>query len=148
MLEFGRRLREEVAGYDGEYQQIVREAPATYRLLTGLLEDPDLPSGNRPQVLAAVAYFILPFDAIPEDLHGPRGYLDDVFVACRIASDVGEDAGWDVIRRNWSGKADARAYIEEVLGTSSEFLDEPGIKKAIFDYIGYESSEGRVESTS
>ncbi len=31
-------------------------------------------------VLSTIAYFTLPVDIIPEDIEGPNGYIDDIFL--------------------------------------------------------------------
>lgn len=55
MWDFGLQLEEDTAEYTGDFAGIIKQAPAAYRLLTQLLEDPDVPSEKRTGLLAAVA---------------------------------------------------------------------------------------------
>ena len=61
------------------------------------LDDPRLPSRLRPLVSCAIAYFILPAEIIPEEIYGPYGYVDDIFLCAFVADQVREQAGMDEI---------------------------------------------------
>jgi uncharacterized membrane protein YkvA (DUF1232 family) len=90
-------LQEEVAGYEGEHAELISKAPAFLRLLTGILEDPLLPGRLRPLVMMAIAYFALPMEIIPEDLEGPHGYIDDIFLTAWVADQLHSRMGSDEI---------------------------------------------------
>ena len=99
--------------------------------------DPRLPKKMRSLVLAAIAYFILPVDIIPEDLEGPYGYVDDIwlcaFVADRIRKEMGND---EILVNNWDGEGKIIPLIGEIL---SEWQSLIGDKKSlILDYIGFD----------
>jgi uncharacterized membrane protein YkvA (DUF1232 family) len=98
MKNFDVLLQEDIQAYEGRHDDLIYQAPALYRLLTRLLDDPMLPGRLRPLVLAAVAYFILPADIIPEDLQGPYGYVDDIFLGAFVADlvrrELGSDNSW------------------------------------------------------
>jgi uncharacterized membrane protein YkvA (DUF1232 family) len=94
-------LERAVSVYEGKFSEIVHEAPAFYRLMVRLLDDPHLPKQPSQLVIAAIAYFILPSDAIPEDKYGPIGYVDDVFLCVFVADRVMKEAGsGDILTRN------------------------------------------------
>jgi len=40
--------------------------------------DARIPLAHKAQLAAAIAYFVSPFDLIPEGLIGPGGFLDDI----------------------------------------------------------------------
>ena len=79
MKTFDRLLQEDIDDYEGRRDDLIYQVPAFYRLLTRLLDDPRLPRGLRPLVLAAIAHFILPVDIIPEELEGPYSYMMSIF---------------------------------------------------------------------
>jgi uncharacterized membrane protein YkvA (DUF1232 family) len=137
MKSFDQLLQEDIANYEGRHDDLIYQAPSFYRLLTRLLDDPRLPKKMRSLVLAAIAYFILPVDIIPEDLEGPYGYVDDIwlcaFVADRIRKEMGND---EILVNNWDGEGKIIPLIGEIL---SEWQSLIGDKKSlILDYIGFD----------
>jgi uncharacterized membrane protein YkvA (DUF1232 family) len=127
-------LEENVSGYNGKLSEIIREAPAFYRLMVQLLDDPHLPKHLSQPVIAAIAYFILPADAIPEDKFGPIGYIDDIFLCAFVADRVMKEAGSeDILSSNWDGKMPIVPLVKEILDREKELI---GDKKAlIMKYI-------------
>jgi uncharacterized membrane protein YkvA (DUF1232 family) len=137
MKSFDQLLQEDIADYEGRHDDLIYQAPSFYRLLTRLLDDPRLPKKMRSLVLAAIAYFILPVDIIPEDLEGPYGYVDDIwlcaFVVDRIRRELGND---EILVGNWDGEGKIIPLIDEIL---SEWQNLIGDKKGlILDYIGFD----------
>ena len=56
MMTFDQLIQEGVKAYEGRHEELIYQAPAIYRLMTHLLEDPNLPGRLRPLVIAAIAY--------------------------------------------------------------------------------------------
>lgn len=56
-----------------------------------LFNDPAVPAWAKAIVLAALAYFVMPFDAVP-DLVFPVGFADDLAVALAALAAVGAQA--------------------------------------------------------
>jgi uncharacterized membrane protein YkvA (DUF1232 family) len=136
MKSFDQLLAEDIAGYEGRHDDIIYQAPALYRLLCALLDDPLLPQRLRPLLLAAIAYFVLPADVIPEDIYGPEGYLDDIWLACHAADIVRKEVGTDrILEENWDGELPIETLLIDALegdqlGLSTE------IRTKIFSYVG------------
>ena len=134
MKPFDQLLKMEIANYEGRHDALIFQAPALYRLLTQLLDDPHLPRNLRPLVLSAIAYFILPADIIPEELEGPYGYVDDIwlcaFVADHIRKELGND---DILISNWDGEGLIIPLVEEILSTGQDLVGEK--TNLILDYI-------------
>ena len=51
-------------------------------ILYVLLKDPDVPGWAKVAIVAALGYFIFPFDLIPDFL--PGGYIDDIAVMAGV----------------------------------------------------------------
>jgi uncharacterized membrane protein YkvA (DUF1232 family) len=138
MKSFDELLQEDIADYEGRHDELIYQAPAFYRLLTRLLDDARLPKKLRPLILAAIAYFILPVDIIPEELEGPYGYVDDIwlcaFVAERVRREVG---GEEILIENWDGEAPVVELVEELL--AEEDLLGGQESERVLAYIGFES---------
>ncbi len=124
MKSFDQLLEEDIAAYEGRHDDLIYQAPAFYRLLVNLLDDPLLPGGLRPLVLAAVSYFILPADVIPEDIYGPYGYLDDIFLSAFVADRIRNELGDDILIENWDGEAPLLTLKRDILVAEHELIRE------------------------
>ncbi len=140
MKKFDELLEKDVANYDGEFSSLIQQAPALYRLMTHLLSDRALPSQMSPLVIAAIAYFILPGDMIPEDKLGPRGYVDDIYLCAFVANEVMKASGTqEIIVKNWDGDDSVLKLINTILENEKELLGDK--KNCIMEYIGYDQIE-------
>jgi uncharacterized membrane protein YkvA (DUF1232 family) len=136
MKSFDELLEEDIADYEGRHDELIYQAPAFYRLLTHLLDDARLPKKLRPLVLAAIAYFILPVDIIPEELEGPYGYVDDIWLCAFVAERVRREVGGEgILVENWDGEAPVVELVEEVL-TGVELVSREESKR-VLEYIGF-----------
>ena len=137
MKRFDSLLEKDISGYSGKFSQLIAQAPALYRLMTRLLDDRDLPKQMSPLVIAAIAYFILPEDIIPEERYGPAGYVDDIYLCAFVANEVMKQSGsLDILNRNWDGDVPADQIVKEILARERELIGEQ--KERIMQYIGYD----------
>jgi uncharacterized membrane protein YkvA (DUF1232 family) len=138
MKDFAELVEEDVASYSGRNERLITEAPAFYRLLLHMLEDPDLPAKLRPMVLAAVAYFVIPSDIIPEDMQGPPGYIDDIYLCAFVAEQVRRETRSDeILARNWEGQSPVLSLVHEILTDEKDLMGDKF--KLVLEFIGYDS---------
>jgi len=134
---FDAMLEKDISGYTGKFSRLIGEAPALYRMMTNLLDDRALPRSISPLVIAAIAYFILPEDIIPEETFGPAGYVDDIYLCAFVANEVAKASGGpEILIRNWDGKIPIEALMNEILDRERELIGEK--KQQIMQYIGYD----------
>ena len=137
MKNFDQLIREDVADYEGRHEELITQAPALYRLMTNLLDDPNLPGQLRPLVISAIAYFILPADIMPEDLKGPYGYVDDIFLCAFIADRIRDELGSDdILTANWDGSTPILTLIKNILSEEKALVGDK--RDLILWYIGFE----------
>lgn len=137
MTSFDKWLEQDIAAYEGCHDNLIFQAPALYRLLTSTLNDPRLPGRMRPMVIAAVAYFVLPYDVMPEEIYGPYGYLDDIFLCALVADRVRLEAGTDeILKDNWDGAGEIAPLIKGILENEKALIGDSRAK--ILRYLGYE----------
>ncbi len=137
MKRFDAILEKDISGYEGKFSRLIAQAPALYKMMTRLLDDRDLPRSMSPQVIAAIAYFILPEDIIPEEKFGPIGYVDDIYLCAFVANEVAkESASHDILARNWDGNVPIATLIIEILDREKELIGDQ--KDHIMQYIGYD----------
>jgi uncharacterized membrane protein YkvA (DUF1232 family) len=137
LKRFDAILEKDISGYDGEFSQLIAQAPALYRMMTKLLDDRALPRSMSPLVIAAIAYFILPEDIIPEEKYGPIGYVDDIYLCAFIANEVTkESSSPDILTRNWDGNVPVATLVREILDREKDLIGDK--KDRIMQYIGYD----------
>jgi uncharacterized membrane protein YkvA (DUF1232 family) len=134
MKHFDQLLQEDIAQYEGRHDQLIFQAPAFYRLMVCLLDDPRLPAQQRGLVIAAIAYFILPVDIIPEEIEGPYGYVDDLFFCAWVAGQVLAAVGEELLVENWDGEGPIAPLVKEILGQESDLIGDK--KTRILAYVG------------
>jgi uncharacterized membrane protein YkvA (DUF1232 family) len=136
-MDFAKVIQAEVEGYDGEHAALIAQSPALYRLLTRLLDDPNLPGRLRPLVILAIAYFILPNDIMPEDLSGAANYVDDIFLTAFISDQVRRELDdGNILADNWDGEGDILALVDRILAQETALIADR--RELILWYIGYE----------
>lgn len=115
-------LRKKVAGYEGEYEELMRAAPDMLQLMDSLLKYDGLSQEQKLQVKVAVDYFISPEDVMSEQIYGYMGYMDDLFLASFTLKKVIEDVPVAVLEGLWKGDGDLVSVVDEVYGVSSGLL--------------------------
>jgi uncharacterized membrane protein YkvA (DUF1232 family) len=137
LKRFDAILEKDISGYEGEFSQLIHQAPALYRMMTRLLDDRALPRSMSQLVIAAIAYFILPEDIIPEEKYGPVGYVDDIYLCAFVANEVTKEAASsDILARNWDGSVPVATLVKEILDREKELIGDK--KDRIMQYIGYD----------
>jgi uncharacterized membrane protein YkvA (DUF1232 family) len=137
MEGFEQLLREDIAGYAGDHQELIVSAPDLYRMFTRLLDDANLPGQLRPFVILAIGYFNLQADIMPEDLKGVLGYVDDIFFCAFIADRIRRELDSDeVLRENWEGQRPLMPLLEEILSKEQALIGDR--RDLILWYTGYE----------
>lgn len=82
--DFSDTLRENLASFGGDYAPFIDCGPNLFTLLCDILDKKVLSRESRLEINAAIAYYVIPNDVIPEEIYGPYGYIDDIFVATYV----------------------------------------------------------------
>lgn len=135
MKDFYEKLKADIEKYEGRHDDFIYLTPEWYKLMTNLLDDARLPGRLRPLVSSAIAYFIMPGDVISEELHGPYGYIDDIFFCAFIARKIIDLTGNpELIAENWDGEGVILGIIDEVLQNEEECIGSN--RNLILNYTG------------
>ena len=126
MRDFTQVVKENVGEYRGWFSSAVRWAPIFAATLMALSQDPRIQQRHRTMVNAAIAYFVVPDDAVPEDKYGPYGYIDDNLVSAYVFNRIARDVGWTVIEEAWGGEQAARLVSQDLLDRERELLGHLG----------------------
>lgn len=98
--------------------------PDVFMLLVRLALDPQVPASTRGLIGGAIAYFILPFDLLPEALVGGLGFTDDLVLAAAVLTQALGPELEPQARRHWSGRQELRGVLEDTVGAAQSLLGE------------------------
>ena len=131
--DFYDTLVENLETYSGEYESFIDYGPSLFKLLCDLLNSGVDHSLKLP-ICGAIAYYVTPDDVIPENVYGPYGYIDDIYISSHVLRMVGERHGYDFIQEK-SSIPNVERIIGECESKSLEILKDDEVE-SIIDYIG------------
>ena len=95
--------------------------PDVFMLMWRLVTDNRVSSKNKMLLGSGIAYYIFPFDIMPEGFLGPTGFVDDLVLGAYILNKLLTDTDPEVVRKHWSGSEELLPAIQRVL-TMAESL--------------------------
>lgn len=95
--------------------------PNLVMLLGRLLRDARVPTAEKALFVAAIAYFIMPVDLIP-DIFPFIGQVDDIYVIALTLLRLVNRTDDRVVRQHWSGGGDIVALADSIAGIAPMFL--------------------------
>ena len=131
--DFYDTLCENLETYSGEYESFIDYGPDLFKTLCELLNC-DIDHSLRLPICGAIAYYVTPEDVIPENIYGPYGYIDDIYLSAHVLKMVADAHGYEFIQKK-SSIADIENIIDECEEKSLEMLKDDEIK-SILEYIG------------
>lgn len=133
--EFYDALKDNLDSYNGEYSSFIDYGPSLYKLLSNLLMEEDLSREMKLNISAAIAYYVVPRDVIPEDVYGPYGYIDDIYLCVFVLNKIAEEYGYDMLQDSWDTEDNIKDILDECYDKSSSLL-ENNQKEEILKYVG------------
>jgi uncharacterized membrane protein YkvA (DUF1232 family) len=98
--------------------------PDMFVLLVRLALDPQVPAATRGLIAGSLAYFLLPFDLLPEAFVGAFGFMDDLVLAAAVLTQALGPELEPRARRYWSGRDELRVVLHDVVGAAQSLLGE------------------------
>ena len=108
----------------GKTAEFLLLVPDVFILLWRLTTDRRVSGKNKVLLGSAVAYFILPFDLMPEALLGPLGYMDDLIFGVYVLNKMLTNTDVAVLREHWSGRQDVLDMIQSVLNAADSLVGD------------------------
>ena len=130
--DFYDTLLENLDSYDGEYESFINYGPNLFKLLCDLLNC-EINSSLRLPICGAIAYDVTPDDVISEQIYGPYGYIDDIYLACHVLKMVASEHGYDFLQKN--SNFEVEPIVKECESKSLEILNDEEVE-SIISYIG------------
>jgi uncharacterized membrane protein YkvA (DUF1232 family) len=103
--------------------------PDVFILLWRLAIDARVEGKDKVLLGSAVAYYVMPFDLVPEAIVGPIGYLDDLVLGVFVLNKVIGSVDPNVIREHWSGDENVLDMIQRVLNAASGLIGDDTTSK-------------------
>lgn len=130
------RLRKRIHFYLGrggrgveKFGEFLLLVPDVFILLWRLANDSRVTGKNKVLLGTGVAYFVFPFDIIPEAIVGPIGYLDDLVFGVYILNKMLADTDVEILRGHWSGDQDVLESIRKVLNAADKLVSDGVLAK-------------------
>lgn len=127
-------IRENLDSYRGEYEGFIDYGPDLFKLLINILNDRKTGSHIRIKINAALAYYVAPFDIIPEQIYGPHGYIDDIYVCAHVIKDISGELGYNYLENIWEGDESLEIIVDECYNRSEEILGDK--IQEVLGYVG------------
>ena len=132
--DFYDTLIENLDGYEGEYAYFINCGPNLFNLLCDLLSQKGISREMRLEISAAIAYYVAPDDIIPEEIYGPYGYIDDIFVSVYVLRKVAKEFGYEFLQDLWKHETDVKEVMDDCYDNSLELLEDK--VHAVLSYVG------------
>ena len=129
-LKFYENLRKKAKGWTrdktgklgGKVAEYLFLLPDFFILVCRLAVDKRVPAKQKLMVTGIIAYFIMPFDIIP-DFIPVIGYVDDLVLAVLGLNLILNELDPKVLQDNWSGEGDVLRQLQKVTAAADNFLD-------------------------
>ncbi|MBN4065793.1 DUF1232 domain-containing protein [Candidatus Amoebophilus asiaticus] len=131
-------LKEELNNFQGDFDKFILNIPDFFQLLCDLLEEENINREDRQKINSALAYFVTPNDILPEEIFGPIGYVDDVFVCVTVLNEMREKYGLPKLEKLWGGDEDLNSVLKASYKRSYEILTEKELVDPILKFAGLE----------
>lgn len=128
-------LKEEIKRFKGDFEEFILYIPDFFKLLCGLLNE-DIEKDDRRKINSALAYFVVPNDIIPEEIYGPMGYVDDIYLCTLVLKEMQKKYGVELLKSLWESDEDFEEVLEVSYQKSLELLEERNIVEDILKYSG------------
>ena len=132
--DFYDTLVENLDGYEGEYAYFINCGPNLFNLLCDLLSQKEISRQMRLEISAAIAYYVAPDDIIPEEIYGPYGYIDDIFISVYVLRKVAKEFGYDFLQNLWKHDTDVKQVMDDCYDNSLELLEDK--VHPVLSYVG------------
>ncbi len=112
------RTRQWLSANDGStnmWAEYLMFAPDLFHLLCKLAIDSGVPVKERAKLAGVVAYFLSPFDLMPEALMGFIGFADDIALAAYVLNSLVNNCNPDIVKRHWAGDQNVLDVIQRIL---------------------------------
>jgi len=104
-------LEKELKNFAGDFPKYIYNLPDFFDLLCKLTSE-KISKETKREIYSALAYFVLPNDVISEEIYGPAGYIDDLFVCALVLKKFANQNGFDLLEKHWEGDTEFKGVLD------------------------------------
>lgn len=123
MTDYCKFLQTELDNYEGDFDKFILYIPDFFKLLCNLTEA-NIDKIDKKDIYSALAYFVIPNDVIPEDIYGPAGYIDDIFVCTVVLNKIRKKYGISFLDKYWHQDEDLETVLNLCHEKSRKILND------------------------
>lgn len=105
--------------------ETLKTVPNLAKLCLRLLADPGVPRKTKVLLAAAGAYFLVPFDVIPEMFFPVIGRVDDLLLLAYALDRLLDSVEPAVLQEHWDGDEDALELVRAFIAWAGELMPGP-----------------------
>lgn len=128
------------------YEDIIKYSPSFFKLLCDILTDKKTDWHTKLVISAALAYFVVPHDIIPEDEYGAMGYVDDVFICAYVLNEIKHKVSEELLIDHWSEEGNILEIVDRIFSESKKVVGDKYIQ--ILQLVGLRRSEDKLPTVS
>ena len=128
-------LKNELEKYRGSYDDYIFYLPELFKLMCELLYT-NIEKEDKGNVAKALGYFVAPKDVIYEEVYGPEGFIDDIYMCCYVLTDIKSKYGLELLQKQWDSNKDLESILDKCYKKSSDYLKDESLKEYILKYVG------------
>jgi uncharacterized membrane protein YkvA (DUF1232 family) len=91
---------------------------------------------DRGNIAKALGYFVAPTDVIFEEVYGPMGYIDDLYLCCYVLEDIKNKYGMELLEKHWDSDRDLDKTLNDCYTKSTDFINDDSLREYILKYVG------------
>lgn len=103
-------------------------APDFFYLLMGLTNDARVGKKSKAMIGIVLAYFIMPFDLIPDPLIS-IGYLDDIVAAAYLIRSLLVSVPPEILNEYWAPRRDVTEVVGDICRASDKMIGRDLVRK-------------------
>jgi uncharacterized membrane protein YkvA (DUF1232 family) len=118
-----------------DFDMDIMYIPEFFKVLCELLDEEDVYVSYGHMINAALAYFVIPNDVIPEDVYGAWGYIDDMYICSAVLRKIYVDFPQKV-DNYWPLTDEISKVLEKTYSKSKKMLEEKGLREKVMNFSG------------
>ena len=132
--DFSDALLANLNNFEDDYPLFINCGPNLFNLLCEVLDQEEIDRELKLELSAAIAYYVVPNDVIPEEIYGPYGYVDDIFISVYVLRKVADKFGYGFLQNLWEFDSDVKEVMDECYTQSLELLEDK--VGNVLNYVG------------
>jgi uncharacterized membrane protein YkvA (DUF1232 family) len=128
-------LKTELNKYRDSFDDYIFNLPELFKLMCNLLNS-NIEVDDRGNIAKALGYFVAPTDVIFEEVYGPMGFIDDLYLCCYVLAEIKNKYGMELLEKHWDSGHDLEKMLNDCYTKSSDFIKDESLKQYILKYVG------------